>query len=176
MIFSKLTDDRLRISLSRPETTELFGSAERVDRNAPRIKAALKLLLRKAMCDRLIRPDILSVSVEIMRNLSGGYDIYFSKGRCSSGQFCPTRSVLEFSAIEDAIKASRALYALKTADQSSFYKVGRAYRLIISSKKDNSPAKEFADSISHCPLFIAVTEEHGQEIIKNGAVETLSKL
>lgn len=175
MIFSRLQDDRLHISLTRAETIALFGTADKIEGNSSQTKNALRLLIRRAMCDRLIQPDLLSVGVEIMRNLSGGYDIYLSKGKAQSPLSRKARAVLEFSQLRDLIRTSRILNPT-TRDESNLYRIDKLYRLIINTGDSSLPLCEFADRVSFSPILIAVTEEYGRKIIGKNAIETLAKL
>lgn len=180
MTYLKLKNNRLRISLTKNETEQIFGSSEKLDKDDPKTSLALKALFRRAMSDNNFEVDASSIFIEVAKNLSGGYDIYFSKSKYVSLQVKTSLLVLEFSSCEKAICASKAILSSKhdIAD-SRFYKYFDKYRMIIltkSSDYDLSLALEYADNIFTTRTDTAKTIEHGSLIIKENAAEVLANL
>lgn len=174
MIFFKL-QDALRISLTKSEAFALFGNDESIDRNSPQTRAVLKILLKKALCDRLIKADCSSVKAEIIRNFSGGFDVYFRKNKPQNALTENKVWVLEFGSLENAIKASKQLI-LVSDSLSSLYKINGVYRMTVTSYSNVLSIKEFADAVLTGKLYAAVTEEHGKMLISDNAIHTLAKL
>ncbi len=174
MIFFKL-QDALRISLTKTEAFALFGNDENIDRNSPQTRAALRILLKKALCDRLIKADCSSVKAEIIRNFSGGFDIYFRKSKTQNALTENKIWILEFGSLENAIKASKQLI-LVNHSPSSLYRINGCYRMTVTSYRDALSVEEFADAVLTGTLCAAVTEEHGKMLISDNAIHTLAKL
>lgn len=180
MTYLKLKNNRLRISLTKHETEQLFGSSDNINKNDPKTSLTLKMLYKKAASDNNLNPDATNVWIEVARNLSGGYDIYFTKdGYCS---VLPKASALifEFISCDAVIKASRA--AAHLSHNFSFcqlYRYFNRYRMVAASKNGISflPAMfEFAESMQTSRIEMAKTLEYGHLLIKENAIEVLSKL
>lgn len=177
MTYLRLKNDRLRISLTKYETEQIFGNADGIDKRDPRARIAIKMLLKRAVSSGSFKPDCNSVWIEIVKNLSGGYDIYFIKSRLVGED--SDLLVLEFNTCENAITAAKLLKTSGRYDQSSFYKVFGGYRIIISAKNgiyDLPGVIEFADGILSSDTAVAQTKEFGKEIIEKNAVEILATL
>lgn len=180
MTYLKLKNNRLRISLTKDETEKIFGSAEGINKNDPKTNLALKMLFKKAVSDNSFYADCISIWIEVVKNLSGGYDIYFTKGKYISEGCEPTLTVLEFRDCEDAIKASKAIKNSKceVAD-SRLYKFYDRYRAMLLTKGETCClpfALEFADKIYTSRTEAAKTTEYGTLIIQEKAIEKLSSI
>ena len=177
MTYLKLKNNRLRISLTKEETEKIFGNADALDKNDPKTSLALKMLLKKAFSDNNLVCDCSNIWIEVAKNLSGGYDIYFTKSKYTSNMTDSTLLVLEFSNCEGAIRTSKAIVASKCEHSDSrFYRLSNKYRMIVVSKRGIPAAIEFADNVYASKIEVARTLEHGRPIIKDGAIEILSKL
>ena len=174
MIFFKL-QDALRISLTKYETFALFGADESINKNSPQTRAALKILLKKALNDRLMKADCNSVKAEIVRNFSGGFDVYFRKGAPLNTPLKSQNWILEFRSLENAIKASRQLIEHKVG-LSNLYRINGCYRITVTSCRDTVKVMDFADKVLTGTFYAAATEEHGKKLISDNAVETLAQL
>ncbi len=179
MTYLKLKNNRLRISLTKSETEQIFGSSENIDKDDPKTSLALKMLFKRAVSDNNLEIDCSSVFIEVAKNLSGGYDIYFSKSKYCALQPKATLLILDFSSCENAICASKAILSFKydIAD-SRFYKYLDRYRMIILTKGKYAdiPTIEFADNVFTTRIDAAKTAEHGRLIIKEKAVDVLGSL
>ncbi|MBQ5910549.1 MAG: adaptor protein MecA [Clostridia bacterium] len=174
MTYLKLKN-RLRISLTRLETENIFGSAHSLNKNDPKVTCALKSLLKKAVTEREFAPTG-SVWVEVLKNAMGGYDIFFSKSEPVAALNYTSVLVLEFSDLENAIKAAKAI---NFCGPSRLYKYFECYRLVVcyvSEKREMPPALEFADKVYKNLTETAKTMEHGTVLIKENAFEILSTL
>ncbi len=177
MTYLRLKNDRLRISLTKYETEQMFGSADGIDKSDPRARIAIKVLLKRAVNAGSFKPDCNNIWIEIVKNLSGGYDIYFIKGKAvieASEQL-----VLKFISCDNAIAAAKVLKAFGRYNQSSFYRIFGQYRIIISAENgifDLPGVIEFADGILSSDTAVAQTKEFGKEIIKENAIGVLATL
>lgn len=179
MTFTTLKNDKLKISLDRLETLQLFGGADNIDRNDPATRFAIKLLFKRALRENYFRPGSGSVFVEIVKTLAGGCEIYFIKNRgCLSGEETGIPFVFEFLNCENAVRAARVLSAVAgRSAKSRFFRLEDRYRLTVSAKKPLLlRMTEFADAVYTSPVQLAFTEEYGKELIDENAVEILSKL
>lgn len=179
MTYLKLKNNRLRISLTKNETEQIFGSSDNIDKDDPKTSLALKTLFRRAMSDNNLEADCSSVWIEVAKNLTGGYDIYFSKSKYYTIQPKSSLSVLEFSSCEKAICASKALLSLNCNPASRLYKYSDKFRMIIFTKGggcDMAILPEFADNIYTARVEVAKTAEHGSLIIKEKAIDVLGGL
>ena len=177
MTYLRLKNDRLRISLTKYETEQIFGSAEGIDKSDPRARIAIKMLFKRAVSAGSFKPNCSSVWIEIAKNLSGGYDIYFIKGKAVYGG--AETLVLEFKSCEEAIGAARLLKAAGRCAKSSFYRIFDGYRIITEAENGIyglSGAIEFAESVLSSDTDVAQTREFGKEIIKEIAVNILAEL
>lgn len=177
MTYLRLKNDRLRISLTKYETEQIFGNADGIDKSDPRARIAIKMLLKRAVSAGSFKPNCNSVWIEIVKNLSGGYDIYFIKGRPVGED--SDLLVLEFNTCESAIAAAKLMKASGRYYQSSFYNLFGEYRIIVSVKNgiyDLPGIIEFADSIFVSDTAVAQTKEFGKVIIKENAIEILAEL
>ena len=179
MTFLRLKNDRLRISLTKEETEKLFGRNDILDPNDPKAKTALKLLFKKAVRDNVLKPERYSgVWVEVVKNLSGGYDVYFTKSglNISSGSLV-NNCTLQFLNCADAIKASKILALSSAVRKSSFYRFYDKYRMLVELENGAfAPAEEFAEKVFTDTFIAEQTLEHGRELIKHNAIEILAKL
>ncbi|MBO5852429.1 MAG: adaptor protein MecA [Clostridia bacterium] len=176
MTYLKLKNNRLRISLTKDETEKIFGNADAIDKNDPKTNLALRLLFKKAVCDNSFIYDYGNVWIEVAKNLSGGYDIYFTKSRYTSSLPDSALLVLEFSSLEGAITASKVILASKCENSDSrLYRLSDKYRMIVVSKKSLPAIIEFADCVYISKIEVASTLEHGHCIIKDDAIEILAK-
>ena len=180
MTYLKLKNNRIRISLTKYETEQIFGSSDKLDKDDPKTNLALKMLFKRAASDNNLELSADSVWIEVARNLSGGYDIYFIKSGASAMYPKAPVLIFEFSSLNTAIKASRAVAFVKCKTHfSRFYNFFGKYRMIVLSKTGacNIPAVfEFADSLLTSRIDVAKTIEYGRLLIKDNAVEVLSKL
>ena len=174
MTYLKLKN-RLRISLTKLETERIFGNLGYIDKNDPHITYALKALLKKAVKEQGF-PATDSVWVEVLKNTSGGYDVFFSKSKPLASNNYTSIAVLEFERLEDAIRYTKAIDAMTP---SRLYKYFKAYRFVVcfkNEKNDVPKALEFADRVYTNFTETAKTLEHGTVLIKENAFEILSKL
>ncbi len=179
MTYLKLKNNRLRISLTKYETEQLFGSSEHLNKNDPKTSLTLKMLYKKAASDNNLNPDSTNVWIEVARNLSGGYDIYFTKDGCSAILPKTSALIFEFISCDAAIKAARAAAHLKNNfSLCQFYRFFNRYRMVALSKNGISflPAVfEFAECMQTSRIEMAKTLEYGRLLIKERAIEVLSK-
>lgn len=178
MTYLQLKNDRLRISLTKHESEQIFGNTESLDKNDPRTQIALKMLLKRVIHSGNIALSCNSVWVEVAKNISGGYDIYFIKSRFSTREVSSVL-ILDFSSCDCAITAAKTVNTLKGRCETSFYKFDDRYRIIAKTENgilDLPGILEFADSIYCSAEKVAETREHGKEIIALNAIETLSML
>ena len=180
MTFLRLRNDRLRISLSKNETEQIFGNAESINQNDPRVQTALRALLKKVLRDSNFKPVGYSLWVEVVKNLTGGYDIYFTKSQVNNEESCIPLLMLEFKTCQNAITASKSFVKLSSQYvESKFYRFLDRYHMIIHADKglyDLPGMIEFTDNILFSSIEIAKTKEYGKEIIKENAIETLALL
>lgn len=180
MTYLKLKNNRIRISLTKHETIKLFGSAEVLDKNDPKTSLTLKMLFKKAASDNNFEVSSDNVWIEVARNLSGGYDIYFTKNLYPCILPKAAALTLEFEHIDAAIMASKSAITSKSrVDFSRFYRFFDRYRIVTLSKNgicDIPSVFEFADSMLTSRLDVAKTMEYGKLLIKDNAFEILSKL
>ena len=180
MTYLKLKNNRIRISLTKHETIKLFGSAEGLDKNDPKTSLTLKMLFKKAASDNNFEVSSDNVWIEVARNLSGGYDIYFTKNLYPCILPKASALTLEFEHIDAAIMASKSAITSKSrVDFSRFYRFFDRYRIVTLSKNgicDIPSVFEFADSMLTSRLDVAKTMEYGKLLIKDNAFEILSKL
>ena len=179
MTYLKLKNNRIRISLTKYETEQIFGNAEKIDKDDPKTSLALKMLFKKAAEDNDIRYSAENVWIEVARNLSGGYDIYFTKNIYSSVLPKTSALIFEFANCDAAIKASKAAISSKNkVDFSRFYRFHDRYRLITLSKNgiyDLPSVFEFSDRLLTSRADAAKTIEHGKLLINENAIEVLSR-
>lgn len=187
MTVSSLGNDKLKISLDAREIKRLFGSYEKIDCNNPNTKFALNLLLKQAVPESDFKLNSQKINVEIIKNITGGCDIYFVKSnlifrKLASAENSKQTYVIEFSCLENAIKASK-LIKLKprcSKIESRFFRIKSKYRLVISSENELSKtlfcANEFAERFFFTYIEKAKTEEYGKELISKDAVTLLSSL
>ena len=179
MTYLKLKNNRIRISLTKYETLKLFGSTEGLDKNDPKTSLTLKMLFKKAASDNDLNITSDNVWIEVARNLSGGYDIYFTKNLYPCVLPKVSSLTLEFGDIDTAIMASKLALASKSrVDFSRFYRYFDRYRIVALSKNgmcDIPTVFEFANSILTTRLDVAKTMEYGKLLIKDNAFEVLSK-
>lgn len=187
MTVSSLGNDKLKISLDAREIKRLFGSYEKIDCNNPNTKFALNLLLKQAVPESDFKLNSQKVNVEIIKNITGGCDIYFLKNNLFFKKRVITDGskqtyIMEFSCLEDAIKASKLIETgpIPSKIKSCFFRFKTNYRLIISSENELSKAlycaNEFAEKFFYTNTEKAKTEEYGKELISENAISLLSSL
>lgn len=178
MTYLKLKNNRIRISLTKYETLKLFGSTESIDKNDPKTSLTLKMLFKKAASDNDLDITSDNVWIEVARNLSGGYDIYFTKNLYPCILPKVSALTLEFDEIDTAIRAAKAALTSKSrVDFSRFYRYFDRYRIVTLSKNgllDIPTVFEFAAEILTTRLEVAKTMEYGKLLIKDNAFEILS--
>lgn len=187
MTVSTLGTDKLKVSLDAREIKRLFGSYERIDPNNPNTKFALNLLLKQAVPESDFKLNCQKINVEIVKNLSGGCDIYFVKSglllkRASLPDNAKIFYTIEFACCEHAIRAAKLLKqkAYDRKVESRLFRTTTKYRIIISSERDLLGEliciNEFAEKIHSSYAEKAKTEEYGKEIIESDALNILSCL
>ena len=180
MTYLKLKNNRLRISLTKNETVQIFGSLDKPDKDDPRTSLALKMLFKKAAQDNNLDTNSDNVWIEVARNLTGGYDIYFTKYAYPSVFPKSCALTFEFSSCDAAIKSAKAVVSAKhKVDISRLYRFFDRYRIVTLSKngiRDIPALFEFADDMLTSRADVAKTIEHGELLIKDGAIEILSML
>lgn len=172
------TYNKLKITLSLTESRRLFGGSEQLDKNSLATRLALKLLLKKAVCDMGFKLDGKSILAEISKNRYGGYDVYFSKNTYPAKQLnkASEQTVFEFSSCENVIKACRAIKRCRENISSSFYRMENGYRLILDDAVNLHTINEFADKTYSSQEEIYFTRKCGRLLIEQNAVLILQKL
>ncbi len=182
MIYTNLCGDRIRISLKRGEMIKLFGSEKRLCEGCADTKAALGLLLEKAVTECGFNAENGDVLVEIVGNISGGCDIYFVKEKVApklkGSKNAPT--VFEFESCQKAILAARA-FILKgySPAKSHFFKTEKGFYILAPcglGHQQTKLLKGFAKRVYSLNLAAAVVEEYGERLIADHAILTLSRL
>lgn len=187
MTVDTISENKLKISLDADETLRLFGGYEKINYNDPDTKFALNILLRQALPEIDFKLNCPRLYVEVCPGAAGGCSIYFTKVNVGSRRYRPIKKTLrpyifEFANCENAILASKELSkrAAATLVQSSFFRFGEKYRLILSSPIELSDTvavvREFADTALFSVTDEAATNEYGKELIPTDAVTILAGL
>ena len=171
MTFVKLKGNRVKVSLDRNEAERLFGSADRIDQNSPATRHVLKILFMRA-AQKSFSADCKTVMIEMTKNLTGGWDIYFIKS-------APVKqregvAVFVFDSAEDAVRGAQAAVLQNQAlPESRFLKSADGFLLEL-----RSPQRDVRLALGEFCLsaYYTTLGAVGRELIGKNAIEVLSKL
>lgn len=174
---------KLKITLDAKESSLLLCGNERPSCHDPKTRQFLAAILKKALpktdflldCDRLF--------VEIYPSALGGHIIYFTKApllrRFHKNPDPMLSLLLKFSDSSDSFALSKKFVQIKfSPKQSGFYKYKGEYCLILTASPSSFPyslINEFADSVVCSDIAAAAVSEYGKALIKDNAVEIISR-
>lgn len=175
---------KLKILLNADESISLFQNSSYFSCAEPETKRILRKILNTAIAHTDFILDTNRLFVEIYPCSLGGVAIYFTKapytGKYRLNPNYEYKCSLSFSDFESVrILCRELINRCEDRFTSSLYKYNNEYILIIGSKgKNRLPfplITEFADSICCKNIAAEAVSEHGNSIIKENAIEALSK-
>lgn len=178
MTFTSFGRERLKISLDGREAKRFFGSVKAVDKKSQNTKFVIKLLFNIAVRNHRFKPSCKKLSVDIFKNIYGGFDIFFEALDNNIFDGEPFYYIIEFQNCKCAAEAAKILELNHIEiSESRFFKSGKGYRLIVLSNREIYDklflVNEFCIKIHHSFLEKVRTEEYGKEIISSNAIDIL---
>jgi len=187
MDFSLAGPDKLKITLTGKELSELGVDWESLDYKNEKNRGALIRLLGEGRAKTGFRPQKAKLYIEIYPCGEGGCVIYYTRlaggEMLPQGKFLPGPSPIIF-AFEDTgvlLKACARTYELyrHRIFKSALYGLGREYRLIIypldyNDKRSESFLGEYGRLVGEGIILTAYIEEHGSAVCLENALDILA--
>lgn len=174
---------KLKITLSPEESSQFLGQSENPCCKDPKTRRFLAALLRSALSKTDFRLDCDRLYVEIYPSALGGHVIYFTKAPLlrrfhkNSENFSLLLRFKDFS--ELSLLCQKLTHENFSENSSVLYKYRGEYSLFLSAPPSAFPyplITEFADTVICSDIAVATVSEYGKLLIKENAVEVLSKL
>lgn len=179
-----LSEDKLKISLTRQDLEKLELSYSKMDYSNEKTRQALLLLLEKAKLEVGFSPRGARLFIEIYQSDGGGCVIYFTgikRSRFSGGAGAVSPVVFEFENAEELIEGACKTFLRYSHRiyRSSLYLLNGKYRLLVynldySDKLSIYFLSEFGKKLGDDEIFVSFTTEHGKELIADCALDTLA--
>ncbi len=184
MIFKMITKDKLKVVLSPIDMDRLAISYSALDYHDDLTRQVLLQLLSTAKEKTGFDPCDTRLFIEVYPYDEGGCVIYFTTlDTETDSPLAPAYGpvVFMFDDVDILIQASIKLFCqyCHRIYKSSLYLIGGEYRLIIYplDQDDNRTIAflcEYGQKVGEGPVAAAFVEEHGQVILKERAIDTLS--
>jgi negative regulator of genetic competence, sporulation and motility len=185
MDFHLIHPSKLKITLTADDMQAMELCYERMELSDPATRKALRLLLEQAGRAVHFQPRGAKLFIEVYSSEGESCVLYFTllpesdKGRASG--VVPV--LFQFDDLETVIQGAAGVlrrYGHRIY-QSSLYRVGSEYRLVIlpldyADRLSEYFLAEYGRRIGEGDLAAAFTEEHGKELIKDNAIEVLAAL
>ncbi len=179
-----VSNKKLKITLTAKESSELFEGKAQFSCIDKKTKLLLKVILKRALYSTNFTLDCDRLFVEIYPSARGGHIIYFTKAAlfkkfrknprpnlCFVLKFKNSANLTEFCKTVN-ISGYRI-------PRSELHKYGGKYFLILRQNEKSIPFSlitEFTDSLLCSQTSAAIIGEYGKCILKNDAIEVISKL
>lgn len=181
-----ISDDKLKISLTRQDMDELGLKYKSMDYADGATKHALLSLLERAKEEAGFSPKGAKLFIEAYQNDEGGCALYFTSirkpSRLSDSQAAVQPVVFEFDSLGDLIDGACKAFERYSHRiyKSSLYLIKGKYRLLVYSLDYSDRLSvyflsEYGKKLSEDEISAAYTVEHGKEIIADTALDTLAK-
>lgn len=181
-----VSDDKLKILLTRQDMDGLGLIYENVDYSDENTRRVLLTLLGKAKEESGFSPRGAKLFVEVYPGDDGGCSLYFTTirkpSRLPGAQSAISPAVFEFDNVDDLIDGARKTFERYSHRiyKSSLYLLNGKYRLLVynldySDKLSVYFLSEFARRVGEDEILAAYTIERGAEIIADSALDILAK-
>lgn len=183
-----ISSDQLKISLTEMDLEKLGVTYDSLDYSDPQTKKAILSLLMQAKKTTGFDPHHAKLYVEVYPEDEGGCTLFFTSVQKKpashrSTDACPCGPVIfEFSNLDILVDASCKLFCQygHRIYKSFLYRLDESYRLIIYplDSVDNVTVGflcEYGRMVGEGELLAAFVAEHGQCIIRDNAIDTLTK-
>ncbi len=174
MTVSKLSRNRLKITISNTEVLCCFGSYERLESMTDSIRSALSALLRDIIIEnrQILSQGRITAKIKLKKNC--GCEIILV-AIPPKRQMAIKEYIFEFSDSESLIGAVLQLYTGHSTArlESSLYKMPDSYRLMIKSRKQDlsNILREYYSRECSFVYESEYTREHGKALIVGNAVK-----
>lgn len=174
MTVSKLSRNRLKVTISNTEVLCCFGSYERLESMTDGIRSALSALLRDIISEnrQILHEGRITARIKLKRN-HGCEIILIPAAAKRYGDL--KEYVFEFADSESLTCAILRLYRSRSTArlESSLYKMPDSYRLIVKSRKQDLSyiLREYYSRECSFVYEAEYTYEHGKPLIVGNAVK-----
>lgn len=184
MDFTLIHENKLKVILSAEDMLSLELDYDEMDYTDPTTRKALLYLLENAKNQVGFSPRKAKLFIEVYPCEGGGCVLYFTNLRTPARTAGPGMEPVVFAfddadtLIEGACKVferySHRIY------KSSLYLLEGVYRLVVfpldySDRLSVYFLSEYAEKLGEGEMLAAFTEEHGEELIRDTAIDTLAE-
>jgi negative regulator of genetic competence, sporulation and motility len=183
MVFVLIGGDKLKVCLTAQEVESMPVDFEDLDHPSPRTKKLLVEMLEQGKAETGFSPKGAKLFVEIYPDGEGGYVLYFTALNRQAGGKPGLKPVI--FAFEDAdvlCDGSARLYERygHRVYKSSLYRYRGEFLLVVypldySDRLSVYFISEYARKVGEGELLAAFIEEHGEEILRDAAIDTLAE-
>lgn len=181
-----LNAEKLEIALNCADMQKLDLSYEEMDYSDEQTRKTLVALLEYAKTTANFHPRGAKLLVEVFPRADGGCVLHFtslgSRFRSYPSHLALEPVVFEFSDADTLLEASVKTFARYSHRiyKSSLYRYREQYRLVVypldySDQLSVYFLSEFARKVGQGEILAAYVEEHGELIIADNALDTLSE-
>lgn len=183
MEFTRIHENKLKVILTAGDMRDLELDYNRMDYADPETRRSLLAVLEKGRVRARFNPRGAKLFIEVYPCEGGGCVLYFTclhtdpSGRAG---LCPV--LFEFDSPDDLTVASRRVYTQygHRIHRSSLYRLHGRYRLVVypldySDRRSVYFLGEYGRLIGEGEVLAAFTDEHGQELIRDSAIDLLAE-
>lgn len=184
MEFSLIHENKLKVILTASDM-QMFGlDCADMDYQDPPTRTALLSILDQGRAQLRFHPYKSKIFIEVFPHEEGGCVLYFTgmhANRSGKGGIEPI--LFEFASTEDLIQGAVAMYQRyrQRIYRSSLTLLNKRYRLIVypldyADRLSIYFLSEYAEKVGEGELLRAHTQEHGETLIQDKALEVLHDL
>lgn len=183
MQFSLIHENKLKVILTAEDMEKLELSYEQMDYSDAETREALVEVLDRARGHVRFNPKRSKLFIEVYPCEGGGCVLYFTCLHTDRSGKVDVRPVLfEFDSADALTEAACSTYRRyrQRIYRSTLYQMNGRYRLIVwpldyADRLSIYFLSEYGRCIGEGELLAAFTEEHGQEILEEDAIERLAE-
>lgn len=183
MQFSLIHENKLKVILTTEDMQELGLSYEEMDYSDSATREALLEVLNCARSQVHFNPRRQKLFIEIYPCEGGGCVLYFTCLHTDRGGQAGMRPVIfEFENAGELAAAAQGAYRQyrQRIYRSALYRLEEHYRLLVwpldyTDRLSIYFLSEYGRCVGEGALLAAYTDEHGEEILAENAIETLAE-
>ena len=186
MHISLIHENKLKVILTAEDMAELDLDYEQMDYADPQTRKALMRILKEGKAQAGFSPHKTKLFIEVYPCDGGGCVLYFTNlyAAAKEGGSCSGMDPVLFQFQDVDVLTQGACMVFDRYShriyKSSLYLLDGCYRLIVwpldySDRLSVYFLSEYGEKVGEGELLAAFTEEHGQELIRDNAIDILSK-
>lgn len=178
----RIHENKLKVTLSAEDMRELALDYTQMDHSDPSTRRALADILDRARNQVQFDPQGARLFIEVLPCDGGGCVVCFTCLHSGLGRSCTEPVLFEFDDMQTLLDGAAGVYRQyrQRIHRSMLYRMDGKYRLVLypldyADRLSVYFLGEYGRKVGEGRLSAAYTDEHGQAVIAEEAIETLAR-